>query len=153
MSPASALALRPDPMLTAIFAFRSTPINQPLPRLVHRMLELFDGVRSVAEVCAEVQIPEAQGLAIVRKLSNQGLIGSCTGSCPGAQDRTSLSGFERGDTLRDLPRHRAAFSAAEEAFFASEVLPTEEDEPVPTLGQRASLYVSDLILRLHGAAL
>jgi hypothetical protein len=146
MSPATALALRPDPMLATVLAFRPTPTSQPLPRLVRRMLELFDGARSVAEVCAEVQIPEAQGLAIVRKLSSQGLLGPRAG----AQDRTSLSGFERGETLRDLPR--IGFNAVEEAFFASEVQPVEEDEPA-TLGQRASLFVSDLILRLHGAAL
>jgi hypothetical protein len=112
------------------------------------MLELFDGVRSLGEVCARLQIPEATGLAVVRKLSSLDLI-----ETPAAgADRTPVSAFERGDTLRELPAPRSAFSAAEEAFFASEVQPVEE-EPAPGLGERVSLYVSDLVLRLRGAAL
>ena len=148
MSHASALALLPNPALAAVYAFRPTPVSEPLPQLVHRMLELFDGARTVAEVCASAQIPETKGLAIVRKLSKLGLIGS-----PGAAPaQAQLSAFEHGETLRDLPSHRGNFSADEEAFFASEVQPVD-DEPGPTLGEKVSLFVSDLVLRMRGAAL
>lgn len=148
MSQAPALAPTTNPALAAIYSCRGTARPEPLPRVVHRMLELFDGARSLGEVCAAVQIPETKGLAVVKKLSSLGLIEASAGR----EDRTSLSGLERAETRRELSAQRSAFSAAEEAFFASEVQPVEE-EPAPSLGERVSLFVSDLVLRLRGAAL
>jgi hypothetical protein len=145
MSHAAALALVPNPALAAVYACRPADVSDPLPKAVHRMLELFDGARTVAEVCADAQIPEMQGLAIVRKLSKLGLIGT-------PAEKAQLSALERGETLRDLPSGRALFSPDEEAFFSSEVQPVD-DEPGPTLGEKFSLFVSDLVLRMRGAAL
>jgi hypothetical protein len=145
MSHAAALAILPNPALAAVYACQRADVSEPLPKLVHRMLELFDGARTVAAVCASAQIPETQGLAIVRKLSKLGLIGT-------SAEKTQLAALEMGETMRDLPSSRASFTADEEAFFSSEVQPVD-DEFGPTLGEKVSLFVSDLVLRMRGAAL
>ena len=122
-----------------------------LPTLVTRMIALFDGTRTVEEVCQEVQISVARGLSVVRKLNAQGRLKQ---AAPGPRPTSDL---ERADTLRDLTPLPSdlgppPFSADEEAFFASEVTPIDEcDEPFLTVRERIGLAFAGL-LRVHEAA-
>lgn len=159
-APAHAASTLPEPVgLTSIYRLRSAATVGPLPAVVLRMIRLFDGKRTLASVCHEAQISEAKGEAIVRKLSQLRILETVSDSAGEA----SLSGFERCETLRGLPPLRSPalsplrssdFSAAEEAFFASEVAPIDEcDEPFESLGEKVSSFFSEVFLRVRGAAL
>ena len=142
--------------------------NAPtLPTSVLKIIELFDGSRSLEQICREAQISVSKGLEIVRKLAHHGLIEPIDD-----QSRTFLSEvskLERADTLRDLPvivfaeeveradtlrdlpvLEETGFTTEEEAFFASEVS-DDCDEPLVTLSDRFSLFVTDLLFRLRGS--
>jgi len=128
--------------------------SQPsdLPLLVAKILELLDGQRALAEIFEEAQISAEKGLAVVRKLSRLGMIATAPTrpSRTMVSDLSPSSAFERAETLRGLPAlPRAGFTAAEEAFFASEVEPLEEEEQESGLGHRFSLFISDLVLYLR----
>lgn len=105
-----------------------------LPAKAFEMTSLFDGHRNVEEVCQACQISEEKGLAIVKKLASMGILRTVphTGGT-----RTSLSGF----------------TPEEEAFFSADLDPVDEcDEPFPpTISERISLFVSELIFRLKGS--
>jgi hypothetical protein len=107
-----------------------------LPAKVIEIISLFDGRRSVKEVCNACQISEEKGAAIVRKLASMGILHTPR---PTVATRTFLSG--------------SGFTAEDEAFFSSEVAPIDEcDEPFPpSLSERITLFVSELILRLKGS--
>lgn len=111
-----------------------------LPALVEQLLRGFDGRRSLEEVCQQAQISVAKGQAVVRKLTQLGIIETVTHPvihlAKTPKTRTSMS----------------AFTPEEEAFFASEVEPIDEcDEEFESMGEKVSLFVSDLILRLKGS--
>jgi hypothetical protein len=170
------------------------------------MLCLIDGRRSVAEICDETQISVAKGLAVVRKLSELGMIDAA----PDTRDMAPVPELERAETLRGMPplgslvatpqpllrpgpgkvgvgepvqadtlpgvgggprvipskegpagKQRdtlhglpvprpVAFTAAEEAFFASEVQPTDEyADSYETLGDKISLLFTALLFRFR----
>lgn len=101
----------PDVELDAVFVTRARASARDLPSLVQRLLGQLDGARTVAEASRRARIPEAKGLAIIRKLAARGMLRRC--------------------------RVEPAFTAQEEAFFASEVEPIDEcDEPFPTVAER-----------------
>lgn len=141
-----------EPML--VYARKPEVPTTDLPLMVTKILELIDGTRGIDEIFEEAQISAEKGLAVVRKLSRLGIIETAS---PGPA-RTKLSdseALERAETLRGLPpitapRATAQFSAAEEAFFASEVEPAlcEEEEP-SGIRHRFSLLISDLVLYLR----
>ncbi len=138
--------------VSMVYIAPAAGMQGPWPTVVVRMIELFDGTRTVSEVCSEVQISVEKGMAAVRKLNAKGLLRRVE---PVERQVVDL---ERADTLRDLTplptslpardlQARAAnFSAQEEAFFASEVSPIDAcDEPFPTLRERIGLAFSDLL--------
>ena len=85
-----------------------------LPRLVGRILELFDGQRPLQQVLRRVGVSHRRGRAVVRKLTSMGVI----------------------EIVEPLTRPRH-FTEQEEAFFASEVEPIDAcDLPLPNLGER-----------------
>lgn len=109
-----------------------------LPALVVRIISFFDGNRNLAQVCEEAQISIARGEAVVRKLTQMGILRTA----PTGRSRTPLS------ALAEEP----AFTPEEEAFFDSEVEPIDEcDLPFESLGDKIELFFSDLILRLKGS--
>lgn len=127
-------------VLAQVFVRSPHRAGERLPRQVQRMLGFFDGRRNVEQVLVEAQISEDRGVAVVKKLSRQGVI---------SPKHAAVGGVEWADTLLDMtspPLEEAPFSAEEEAFFASEVQP-DDDEP-PALRERVSLLVSDLLLRM-----
>lgn len=158
-----------DHCLASSATYEATHVgNAPtLPTSVLKIIELFDGSRSLELICREAQISVAKGLEIVRKLAHQGLIEPVD-----EQARTFLSEvseIERADTLRDLPPivfveevERAdtlrdlpaledtGFTDEEEAFFASDVHDDRDESPV-TLSDRFSLFVTDVLFRLRGS--
>jgi hypothetical protein len=87
--------------------------RHPLPPLARRLALLFDGRRSTREVFREAGLAPAKGEAVVRKLGELGIIR------PGG----------------------AAWSAEDEAFFASEVQPLEEDDAPAGLFHRLRLLL------------
>jgi hypothetical protein len=128
----------------------STETRSQIPRAVRRMIVLFDGSRTVEEVCRQSQISVSKGLAIVRKLTGEGILHR-----PSAE---AASALERADTLLDLSplpteltERIDGFSPEEEAFFNSEVEATDEWEDARSLRDRIGLFVSDLILRCKGS--
>lgn len=121
-----------------------------IPNSVRRMIVLFDGSRTVEQVCRQSQISVTKGLAIVRKLTCEGILHR---SRPSPEVAFAM---ERADTLRDLsfPSElidEQGFSPEEEAFFNSEVEPIDEWEDAPSLRDRIGIFVSDLILRCKGS--
>lgn len=96
--------------LTQEAARRELPSTTRLPALVQRLLDGLGRAMPLEELCAELAIPTATAARIVAKLARLGL----------------------------LPVAAAPFSAAEEAFFASEVRddPSLEEER-PGLWARA----------------
>jgi hypothetical protein len=134
-----------SPVLAQVFVRGPNGTAERLPRQVQRILGFFDGRRNVEQVLAEAQISVERGVAVVKKLSREGVI---------APSRPVVKGVEWEDTLLDMTPppldQEAPFSAEEEAFFASEVQP-DDDEP-PALRERVSLLVSDLLLRMLGSA-
>ena len=157
--PAPSEPLRPTPA-ALVLALCPRVDLQPLPQVVRKLVRLFDGRRTLDEVCARAQISVERGEALVRKLSLAGILETVSDTEIG----TSVSQLERAETLRGMPPLRTScparlpaahpgpgFSAAEEAFFASEVRPIDEcDEPFSSVGEKLSLFVSDLVLRLRG---
>jgi len=135
--------------LQQVYVIREDELLDELPRAVRRMIPLFDGQRSVAQVLCEAQISETRGLAVVRKLREAGVLTGAALSDP-STTRRSRDDLANAETLRDLPTIEGGFTEAEEAFFASEVqLP---DEAVTSFGERVSLLLSTLLLRLWSAA-
>ena len=113
------------------------PPDAGLPAVVAKIISLFDGKRSLADVCDAAQISVPKGQAVVRKLTQLGIVGT---RLPQA----------RGDTTAG--RSAPGFSALEEAFFASEVSPIDEcDEVHVPLSERIELWVSELLLKLKGS--
>jgi hypothetical protein len=149
-------AIDPMPELMTVYARVPGRVPADLPSLVAKILELLDGARRTDEVFEAAQISAEKGLAVVRKLSRLGIIE--TAPAPRARRATAAplsdpEALERAETLRGLspisPRG-AGFSAAEEAFFASEVEPTLDPEEEPSgLRHRLSLVISDLVLYLR----
>jgi hypothetical protein len=115
------------------------------------MIVLFDGSRTVEQVCKQSQISVTKGLAIVRKLTCEGVLHRAKH----APEATFA--MEHADTLLDLTPPPAAlideqgFSPEEEAFFNSEVEPSDEWEEAPSLRDRIGLFVSDLVFRCKGS--
>jgi hypothetical protein len=97
-------------------ALREPPESAGLPAIVLRLLDGLGRARPLDELCAELAIPAATAARVVAKLARLGL-------------------------LPVAPAGR--FSAAEEAFFASEVRDDPlEEEPRPGFWARArSLWV------------
>jgi hypothetical protein len=119
----------------------------PLPQKVVKIIELFNGPLSLAQVCEKSQISEEQGEAVVKKLTALGLI-QARSQHP-TRTKTSRSDWEK--TLRGLPMLGTKdFSAVEEAFFSAELEPIDEcDEPFETLSEKINSVISDIILRLR----
>jgi hypothetical protein len=132
-----------------IYVLRADASLANLPRAVVKIVELFDGRRTLAQVCEGAQISVSKGVAIVRKLSDLGAVDMVAAG----KNRTTVSQLERSDTLRGLPTLRTAgFSEDEEAFFASEVPPIDEcDLPFESLSEKVSHFVSDLLFRVTGS--
>jgi hypothetical protein len=85
-----------------------------LPPVVQRMVGLFDGQRTLLQVCQETGLGLAKGQAVAAKLVGLGV----------------LQPAPAGDGR--------AFDELEEAFFASEVQPIDEadDEVGPSLAEK-----------------
>lgn len=108
-------------------------VPQGVPAAVGRMISHFDGKRSLEEVCAQTQMSVAKGAVIVKKLTRLGVL-----ALVARPTATAMSG--------------SAFTAAEEAFFASEVEPIDLcDEPFETVGEKLGQAFSGLILRVTGS--
>jgi len=153
--------------LATICSQRRIASDTELPRIAANILAQVDGQRSLEQVFERAQISVDRGLAVVRKLSELGMVASVPVTPartpmsrsnsvlpqrpPGREDRNS---FERGETLRGLPPLRSpGFTAAEEEFFASEVQPIDEcEEPFAGLTEKISLFFSGLFLRLRGSS-
>lgn len=122
--------------LTQVYVARAVSKQSALPLKVIEIISLFNGRRTVEEICQVCQISEERGLAIVRKLASMGILQTPP---PAVETRTFLSG--------------SGFSAEEEAFFSAELSPIDEcDEPFPpTFSERITLFISELILRLKGS--
>jgi hypothetical protein len=139
MSQAAAIALEKDkqPMAElALYRVVELPKDCHLPALVSQMLGHFDGKTTLAEVCQKGQISPDRAESIVRKLTHLGILETV------AVPETETKMSEKQDQ---------AFTAEEEAFFASEVEPIDEcDEPFESVGEKVSLFFSELILRLRG---
>ena len=141
MTLASATALKTSNLDAGLAVYQvvaSPPSDGRLPALVLQIVSFFDGSRTLAQVCEEAQISVSKGEAVVKKLTQMGILQTArTG-----RSRTTLS------ALTEEP----AFTAEEEAFFASEVEPIDEcDLPFESLGEKIELFISDLILRLKGS--
>jgi len=133
--------------LAAIYALRQPEALATLPGAVLKIVELLDGKRPLAEVCASAQISEEKAVAVVRKLSKLGIIARTADT----RSRTLMSCLEEAATLREIVAPRTpGFTAAEEAFFASEVQPIDLcDEPFSaSLGEKVSGFLSELVLKL-----
>jgi len=141
MTLASATALKTSELEAGLAVYQVVAhptCDSGLPALVMKIISFFDGNRNLVQVCEEAQISIPKGEAVVRKLTEMGILQTArTG-----QSRTRLS------ALNEEP----AFTAEEEAFFASEVEPIDEcDLPFESLGEKIELFISDLILRLKGS--
>jgi hypothetical protein len=89
---------------TQVYRLRSNKALRKLPAATRKVARLFDGRRTLLEVCDEAGISMTHGLTIVEKLAGSGVL------------------------LPIVPE--AAFSTQEEAFFASELRPDDElEEP------------------------
>jgi hypothetical protein len=118
-----------------------------LPGVVLEMLKDFENNRNLGEACARAQISVSKGLAIVRKLTQMGILRASPAPTPVSQPKSLSQSHAR---LRISSQ--AAFTPEEEAFFASEVQPVDEcDEPFVTLGDRIDLFISELMLKLRGS--
>jgi hypothetical protein len=137
MQQAAAFALRIDnncePEIQRYQITKARPAGN-LPAVVSKIIEYFDGKRSLADVCRKGQISVSCGQAIVKKLTGLGILETVATTA----NETFLSCSE-------------GFAPEEEAFFASEVEPIDEcDEPFESVGEKVSLFFSELILRLRG---
>ena len=145
-------AATPTAELMVVYARKSSPTPNDLPAPVVKILELLDGSRRVEEVFEAAQISAEKGLAVVRKLSRLGMIETAATPRPRRPTGATLSerALERAETLRGLPPIRQGFTAAEEAFFASQVEVELGAEEEPSgLRHRLSLFISDLVLYLR----
>jgi len=136
MHQALAIARETQPVATMLRLARRVDSTEEFPLVVRKMLDYFDGKRTLEQVCALAQISVGQGQAIVRKLTGLGIL---TTARPAEPCRSGL-------TLQ------SDFSAEEEAFFSSEVKPIDEcDEPFESLSERVNLFLSELMLKLRGS--
>ena len=94
----------------AIFVISSPFDEVKLPRMVQRMVALFDGERTLGSVCKEAQISVSKGLTVVRKLSEMNIISA-----------TEMS-------ANDAPRPGAEFNSLDEDFFSSDVTLSYDEE-------------------------
>lgn len=94
----------------AIFVVSSPFDELRLPRIVQRMITLFDGERTLQSVCNEAQISVSKGLTVVRKLSEMDIISA-----------TEMS-------ANDAPRPGAEFNSLDEDFFSSDVTLSYDEE-------------------------
>lgn len=125
---------------STVYVARLRPDTCGIPALVVKMIPLFDGTRSVQQVASEAQISMGKASVIVRKLADLGIL------------RTPTLRLNALTIVSEIAA-TSPFSQEEEAFFAAELEPIDEcDEPfAPPLSERASLFISDLILRLKGS--
>ncbi len=98
------------PALTseAIFMVSSPFDELKLPRMVQRMISLFDGDRTLKSVCREAQISVSKGLTVVKKLSEMNIITA-----------TEMSRAATAD---------AEFNSMDEDFFSSDVMLSYDEE-------------------------
>lgn len=90
----------------AIFVVSSPFDELRLPRIVQRMITLFDGERTLQSVCNEAQISVSKGLTVVKKLSEMNIITA-----------TEMS--------RDADPE---FNSLDEDFFSSDVMLSYDEE-------------------------
>lgn len=128
-----AICTAPPAQKNAVFTVSSPVDAERLPKVVQRMLPLFNGQRTLNQVCAEAQISVSTGRAVVKKLSGMGILR------PVAPARA---------------RSKAArFNDLDEEFFASEVVIPEhqEDEFQETRSERVGRLFNSLTQRLRPA--
>ena len=94
----------------AIFVISSPFDEFKLPRIVQRMVALFDGQRTLESVCKEAQISVSRGQTVVRKLSEMNIISA-----------TEMSAM-------DAPRPGLDFNSLDEDFFSSDVTLSYDEE-------------------------
>lgn len=138
-------AILDDSELQAVYIESPEIIPQePLPKIIQRILKLFDGERTVSEVCQAAQISETKGCAVVKKLSAMGIIKPVITT----PTSTNLE-LENSETLLLVPHlETSVFSSDEEAFFASEIASIDEcDEPVQTLSEKINLFFYQFVRR------
>lgn len=124
---------------STVYVARLDALPRDLPPTVLRMVKLFDGSRSIEQVAVESRISVSKASAVVRKLTGLGILYTPT---------------LRLATPTKLSEIAApVFSEEEEAFFSAELEPIDMcNEPFsPPLGERAGLFISELILRLKGS--
>ncbi len=124
---------------STVYVARFDDLPRGLPPIVSRIAELFDGSRSIEQVAVESRISVSKASAVVRKLTGLGIL------------YTPTLRLETPTKLSEIAA--PVFSEEEEAFFSAELEPIDMcDEPFsPPLGERAGLFVSELILRLKGS--
>ncbi|MCC6748976.1 MAG: hypothetical protein IT371_15055 [Deltaproteobacteria bacterium] len=125
-----------------------------LPGAVFEIVALFDGERTLLEVCARAQISEARGLAAVRKLTTLGVLLAPPGSAadlahaPALPPGTESSHGPEAPSVQPEP-----FSPFEESFFATEPAPLDEaDLPAEPLAVRLRDAVTRVRRRLTTGA-
>lgn len=143
MQQATAVVARTSPRFvdaSTVYVARKHPDTRGLPGLVVKMIPLFDGSRTVAQVADAAQISVGKASAVVRKLADLDIL------------RTPTLRLAALTSMSEIAP-KSPFSKEEEAFFAAELEPIDEcDEPFAApLSERASLFVSELILRLKGS--
>lgn len=88
-----------------------------LPAVVQEIASLFDGCRSAEEVVGQAQISETKTRAVVRKLTQLGII--------------------RARPTADRRSQREDFTPQEQAFFSAEIGPIDEcDLPFESLSDK-----------------
>jgi hypothetical protein len=117
-----------------------------LPGVVLEMLKYFENNTNLGDACARAQISVSKGRAIVRKLTQMGMLEASPAPTPVSRSQSLSQSHAR------LRVSSQAFTPEEEAFFASEVQPIDEcDEPFVTLGDKIELLFSELMLKLRGS--
>jgi len=102
---------------TQVFRLRSRGSLHRLTHRARRLARLCDGRRTLAQVCQEGKVSMTHACAVVEELTRLGALVEV--------DRGPAEGGDRAS-------EPAGFTTLEEEFFASEVLPDEEDfEPEP----------------------
>ena len=93
--------------LCAVYTLRDCSGLRRLPRGSRSVARLFDGLRTVAQICAAGGVSITRGLSLVDQLVRRALLVA----------------------VRSVPRlAKGNFSASEEAFFASDVKDDELEE-------------------------
>ena len=124
---------------STVYVARLDECPNGMPPIVSKMIELFDGSRSIEQVAQESRISVSKASAAVRKLTGLGIL------------YTPTLRLETPTNLSEIAA--PVFSEEEAAFFSAELEPIDLcDEPFSApLGERAGLFVSELILRLKGS--